>query len=239
METRASAAPAVPRLSRAPHPDHQGTRSPGQPRRQLLPARACRPPPGCARTRQRPSRHLASRQAPGDQPGYGSPVNPGCQLPAHAGRAANLSPEAGARSPSTADCVSRRRPPASPQKSHKSASRTRPTSIPRTRRHSAAHPGTPGKLSRICPLNSGNPAQVQGFPCWCWWSGAGSNCRPSAFQGAAFPQVSACTHPRRAIRVRHQCFVTIDLGSFAASPCAARSDRAAATSASRPSTACR
>jgi len=38
------------------------------------------------------------------------------------------------------------------------------------------------KLSRICPLNSGNPAQVQGFPCWLWWSGAGSNCRPSAFQ---------------------------------------------------------
>jgi NADPH-dependent ferric siderophore reductase len=33
-----------------------------------------------------------------------------------------------------------------PQKSHKSASRAAPTDIPRTRRHSAAHPGTPVKM---------------------------------------------------------------------------------------------
>ena len=40
-------------------------------------------------------------------------------------------------------------------------------------------------------------------------------------------------------RGRHQCLITIDRGSFAASPCAARSDSAEATSASLPSTACR
>ena len=33
-----------------------------------------------------------------------------------------------------------------PQKSHKYASRAAPTGIPRTRRHSAAHPGTPVKI---------------------------------------------------------------------------------------------
>ena len=33
-----------------------------------------------------------------------------------------------------------------PQKSHKSAIRTAPTDIPRTRRHSAAHPGTHAKI---------------------------------------------------------------------------------------------
>src|SRR5580693_5057502 len=35
---------------------------------------------------------------------------------------------------------------AAPQKSHKSASRGAPTRIPRTRRHSTAHPGTPAKI---------------------------------------------------------------------------------------------
>src|SRR5579863_9283585 len=42
--------------------------------------------------------------------------------------------------------VSRRRPPPAPQKSHKSASRAAPTGIPRTRRHTAAHPGTHAKI---------------------------------------------------------------------------------------------
>jgi hypothetical protein len=37
-------------------------------------------------------------------------------------------------------------PPGSPQESHKSASRAAPTRTPRTRRHSAAHPGTPVKM---------------------------------------------------------------------------------------------
>jgi hypothetical protein len=50
------------------------------------------------------------------------------------------------------------------------------------------------------------------------WSGAGSNRRPSAFQGAAFPQARLPKRPERAIRVRHQCRATIDLGSFAGSP---------------------
>src|ERR1035438_2481740 len=40
-------------------------------------------------------------------------------------------------------CVSLRR---APQKSHKYAFRAAPTSFPRTRRHSAAHPGTHAKI---------------------------------------------------------------------------------------------
>jgi len=38
------------------------------------------------------------------------------------------------------------------------------------------------------------------------------------FRGLAFPQVTPPTQLRRAIRMRHQCFTTIDRGSFAASP---------------------
>jgi len=71
------------------------------------------------------------------------------------------------------------------------------------------------------------------------WSGAGSNRRPSAFQEAAFLQAGGPDRPEHAIRVRHQCLATIDLGSLAGSPRAARSDSAAAISASRPATACR
>ena len=71
------------------------------------------------------------------------------------------------------------------------------------------------------------------------WSGAGSNRRPSAFQGLAFPQVTPPALAWRAICVRHQCFTMINRGSFAASPCEANSDSAEAISASRPSTACR
>jgi len=56
------------------------------------------------------------------------------------------------------------------------------------------------------------------------------------FQGLAFSQVTPPAWAQRAIRVRYQCFTTIDGGSFAASPCAASSDSAEAISASRPST---
>jgi hypothetical protein len=44
------------------------------------------------------------------------------------------------------------RPASPPQKPHKSAVRTGPTGPPRTKRHSAAHPGTPVKMeSRTLP----------------------------------------------------------------------------------------
>ena len=68
------------------------------------------------------------------------------------------------------------------------------------------------------------------------WSGAGSNRRPSAFQGQRQAQFRGLITPRRAPRVPHQCLTTIDLGRRDASPCAARSDSARAISASRPST---
>ncbi len=57
---------------------------------------------------------------------------------------------------------------------------------------------------------------------------------------AVLPQVRpARSGTGRALPRHHQCFTTIDRGSFAASPCAASSDSAEAISASRPSTACR
>jgi hypothetical protein len=60
-----------------------------------------------------------------------------------------ISPEAGVPSLLTTQL---REPPKTsgvpPQKSHKSASRTAPTDIPRTRRHSAAHPGTHAKVEK-------------------------------------------------------------------------------------------
>ena len=68
--------------------------------------------------------------------------------------------------PLNAELAQPSRPPASPTKIPQIRVWTRPTGIPRTPRHSAAHPGTPGKMKCTCPLNSGNPAQVQGFPCW-------------------------------------------------------------------------
>ena len=67
----------------------------------------------------------------------------------------------------------------------------------------------------------------------------GSNRRPPAFQEATSPLVQAPSRAAHAIRVGHQRLTTIDLDSLAASPWAARSDSAAAISASRPSTACK
>ncbi len=87
--------------------------------------------------------------------------------------------------------MSRRRPPACPTKNPTSP---RPRPAPLVSHGQDGIPRhTPAllvKLSRICPLNSGNPAQVQGSPCWFWWSGAGSNCRPSAFQELCHPESS-------------------------------------------------
>jgi hypothetical protein len=69
-----------------------------------------------------------------------------------------------------------------------------PTGIPRTRRHSAAHLGTHVKIGlymsteqRKTPLTS-RDSHAGG-----WWSGTGSNCRPSAFQSVARePEASDC-----------------------------------------------
>jgi hypothetical protein len=72
-----------------------------------------------------------------------------------------------------------------------------------------------------------------------WWSGAGSNRRPSAFRGWALLQVTATNGDPRASCMHNQRFTTIDLGSRAASPGAASADSAEAISASRPSTVCR
>jgi hypothetical protein len=57
--------------------------------------------------------------------------------------------------------------------------------------------------------------------------------RPFRFHGLAFPRVTPPVRSRRAICVRHQCFTTIDRGSFAAYPWAASPDSAEAISASR------
>ena len=72
-----------------------------------------------------------------------------------------------------------------------------------------------------------------------WWSGAGSNRRPSAFQEAAFLQAGGPDRPEHATRVRHHCLATIDLGSLAGSSCAARSESAAVIAPPRPVTAFR
>ena len=67
---------------------------------------------------------------------------------------------------------------------------------------------------------------------------AGSNRRPSACRGWGKPQVRVYARCQRAPYVPHQCLTTMDLGSRATLPCAARSDSAEAISASRPSMAC-
>jgi hypothetical protein len=51
------------------------------------------------------------------------------------------------------------------------------------------------------------------------------------FQPLAPALVGVVKEPPRAIRVRHQGFTAIDFGSFALSPCAARSESAEAISA--------
>jgi hypothetical protein len=50
-----------------------------------------------------------------------------------------------------------RRPPQAPQKSHKSTSWTAPTGSPRTKRHSATHPGTPAKIVLKSSSDQGKP----------------------------------------------------------------------------------
>jgi hypothetical protein len=70
-----------------------------------------------------------------------------------------------------------------------------------------------------------------------WWAGAGSNRRPSAFQGSTFPLVSAYATQPRATNVQHQLLIVIVRGSFAAVPLSASVDSSLAISASRPSTA--
>ena len=63
--------------------------------------------------------------------------------------------------------VSRRRPPASPTKIPQLRVPDPPPQVSHGQdgipRHTRA---LVVKLGRTCPLNSGNPAQVQGFPCW-------------------------------------------------------------------------
>ena len=46
-----------------------------------------------------------------------------------------------------------------------------------------------------------------------WWSGAGSNRRPSAFQGLTLSQLKTPPSTDRAIHVRHQCRATIERGT--------------------------
>src|SRR5262245_58459974 len=41
---------------------------------------------------------------------------------------------------------------------------TRPTGIPRTRRHSAAHPGTPGKIEPYLSTKQRKPGSCAGIP---------------------------------------------------------------------------
>ena len=56
---------------------------------------------------------------------------------------------------------------------------------------------------------------------------AGSNRRPSAFQGSEYNQVRATASTARAPHVPYQCLATMDFESRAAAPCAASSDSVA------------
>src|SRR6266511_4767160 len=86
---------------------------------------------------------------------------------------------------------------------------------------------TPGGSKTVTCVSAGHRFVS---PAKDWWPGAGSNRRPSAFQGCRFAQVRGPAGGVCASRVPHQCFTTIDLGSFAESPCRASSDSAVAIS---------
>ena len=115
--------PAAPEPAVTGHPREDGWRGPGRP----APARRQQPRPAAARSRHRPGQRAADHRS--SQPHAPASIRP----PARSPRSRALIITAGGL----------RR---APQKSHKSAFRAAPTRSPRTRRHSAAYPGTPAKI---------------------------------------------------------------------------------------------